>query len=75
MPNWFLLADALAGHPARDWADFAGPGWAATTRAYAERLAAHTALAVTWVVSPPLAIAVKHLEGGQPRVAGRGGQA
>ena len=59
MPNWFLLTDAITGRPERDWSVFAGPDWARGTRAYAERLAAHPALTVTWVVSPPLAIAVK----------------
>jgi predicted O-methyltransferase YrrM len=59
MPNWFLLVDALRGHARRDWSEFAGPSWAELVQRYAARLAAHPLLRVTWVVSPPLAIAVK----------------
>jgi predicted O-methyltransferase YrrM len=60
MPNWFLLEDAISGEPRRDWSEFAGPGWRESTIAYAERLARDPRLYVTWSLSPPLAIAVKH---------------
>jgi predicted O-methyltransferase YrrM len=59
MPNWFLLEDAITGEARRDWGDLAGPGWAASTMAYAERLAADPRLSVAWSVSPPLAVGVK----------------
>ena len=59
MPNWFLLEDVLSGLPRRDWSEFAGPNWAAHTVAYAERLAAHPGLDVTWCLDPPLALAVR----------------
>ena len=63
MPNWFLLEDALSARPRRDWSEFAGPDWAATTIAYAQRLAAFPEMAVTWSFDPPLGIAVKGTEG------------
>src|SRR5262245_39356926 len=59
MPNWFLLEDALSGAPRRDWAEFAGPTWVEETLTYANRLAKDSRLSVTWVISPPLGIAVK----------------
>ena len=59
MPNWFLLEDALSGKPRRDWSEFAGPRWRESTIAYAERLARESRLYVTWILSPPLAIAIK----------------
>ncbi len=59
MPNWFLLEDAITGAPRRDWAEFAGPTWAADTLAYARRLARDPRLDVTWTVDPALGIAVK----------------
>ncbi|GEM_PF-3562645 len=62
MPNWFLLEDAITGEARRDWAEFAGPNWAASTLTYAERLAADSRLSVAWSVSPPLAVAVKLAE-------------
>ena len=59
MPNWFLLIDALSGQPRNDWERFAGPMWADDALAYAERLSARSDLAVSWVIRPPLGIAVK----------------
>jgi predicted O-methyltransferase YrrM len=59
MPNWFLLIDALTGHPRNDWERFAGPEWADDTVAYAELLSTRDDLAVTWVIRPPLGVAVK----------------
>ena len=59
MTNWFLLEDAITGEARRDWTEFAGPGWAASTVAYAERLATDPRLSVAWSVSPPLAVAVR----------------
>ena len=41
------------------WAEFAGPGWRASTLAYAERLAREPRLYVTWCTSPPLGVAVR----------------
>lgn len=59
MPNWFLLVDALTGDPREAWQRFAGPTWAHDAVAYAEMLAARSDLVVTWIVRPPLGVAVK----------------
>ena len=59
MPNWFLLIDALGGQQRNDWERFAGPTWAADALAYAELLSARNDLAVSWVIQPPLGIAVR----------------
>jgi predicted O-methyltransferase YrrM len=59
MPNWFLLIDALTGQPRNDWEQFAGPTWADDSVAYAELLAARRDLTVSWVIRPPLGVAVK----------------
>jgi predicted O-methyltransferase YrrM len=59
MPNWFLLVDALTGQPRNDWERFAGPSWADDAVAYAELLAARRDLAVSWIIRPPLGVAVK----------------
>jgi predicted O-methyltransferase YrrM len=59
MPNWFLLEDAIIELPRQDWTRHAGAKWAAETLKYAERLAHHPKIDVTWVVSPPLGVAIK----------------
>ena len=59
MPNWFLLIDALTGEPRNDWERWAGPTWADDALAYADLLSARQDLAVSWVIQPPLGIAVK----------------
>jgi predicted O-methyltransferase YrrM len=59
MPNWFLLIDALTGQPRNDWARLAGPTWADDALAYAQLLSARHDLAVSWIIRPPLGIAVK----------------
>jgi predicted O-methyltransferase YrrM len=59
MPNWFLLVDAISGHPRENWERFAGPAWAADTLAYAAQLAARRDLSVNWITEPPLGVAVK----------------
>jgi predicted O-methyltransferase YrrM/nitroimidazol reductase NimA-like FMN-containing flavoprotein (pyridoxamine 5'-phosphate oxidase superfamily) len=59
MPNWFLLIDALTGQPRNDWERFAGPSWADDAVAYAELLSARDDLAVSWIIRPPLGVAVK----------------
>ena len=66
MPNWFLLIDALTGQPRNDWERFAGPTWADDAVAYAELLAARRDLAVSWVIRPPLGVAVKSRPGRAP---------
>jgi hypothetical protein len=59
MPNRFLLVDALSGVPRADWERFAGPTWPDDAVTYAERLSARADLAVSWVLRPPLGVAVK----------------
>lgn len=59
MPNWFLLVDALTGTPRNEWERFAGPTWAADAVEYAEELAVRPDLAVSWIIRPPLGVAVK----------------
>jgi predicted O-methyltransferase YrrM len=59
MPNWFLLEDAISGTPRRDWAEFAGPTWGEETLVYANGLAKDSRFSITWIISPPLGIAVK----------------
>ncbi len=59
MSNWFLLEDAIIGRPQMDWAQFAGPDWAAHVKAYAERLTSHPGLHVSFVIHPWLALAYK----------------
>jgi predicted O-methyltransferase YrrM len=59
MPNWFLMEDAVNDQPRQDWSAFAGDQWAKETLAYAERLARDPRLHVTWIVSPPLGVAIK----------------
>ena len=59
MPNWFLLVDALTGEPRNDWERFAGPSWAEDAVAYADLLSARDDLAVSWIIGPPLGVAVK----------------
>ena len=60
MPSWFLLTDAMAGMRHRKWARFAGTSWEQATVAYAQNLANDPRLHVTWTVTPPLGIAIKH---------------
>ena len=59
MPNWFLLVDALTGQPRNDWEHFAGPSWAEDAVTYAELLSARDDLAASWIIRPPLGVAVK----------------
>ncbi len=59
MPNWFLLVDAISGEPRNTWEPFAGPTWAADSRAYAEQLAHRNDLSVNWITDPPLGVGVK----------------
>ena len=59
MPNWFLLEDAISGTPRRAWSEFAGTAWVEETLTYARRLAMDPRFSVTWVISPPLGVAVK----------------
>lgn len=61
MPNWFLLADAIAGKRHKRWARFAGPNWEEATLAYAQSLVDDPRLDVTWTVSPPLGVAIKRI--------------
>ena len=42
-----------------DWEQWAGPTWAGEALAYAELLSARQDLAVSWVIRPPLGVAVK----------------
>jgi predicted O-methyltransferase YrrM len=58
MPNWFLLVDAITGEARNDWEQFAGPTWAADTIAYAELLAQRNDICVSWIIRPPLGVAV-----------------
>jgi predicted O-methyltransferase YrrM len=59
MPNWFVLEDALSGHPRRDWSDFAGPDWRRTILEFARVVAQDARLQPVWVTRPPLLIAVR----------------
>jgi predicted O-methyltransferase YrrM/nitroimidazol reductase NimA-like FMN-containing flavoprotein (pyridoxamine 5'-phosphate oxidase superfamily) len=59
MPNWFLLVDALTGQPRNDWEHVAGPSWAEDAVAYAGVLSGRRDLAVSWIIRPPLGVAVK----------------
>jgi hypothetical protein len=59
MPNWFLLVDALTGTPRNEWERFAGPTWAADAVEYAEELAVRPDLDVSWIIRPPLGVAVE----------------
>ena len=59
MPNWFLLLDALAAEPRRDWAEFAGRRWREATREFAAVIAGDARLRPVWVARPPLLIAVR----------------
>ncbi len=59
MANWFLLEDAIVGEARRDWSELAGPAWAHNVRAYSHELADRTDLTMTWVVTPPLGIAIR----------------
>ena len=59
MPNWFLLEDALSGHPRSDWAEFAGPDWRSAILEFAGAIERDARLQPVWVTRPPLLIAVK----------------
>lgn len=55
----FLGPDWTEEIAAEGWSAPGGSDWAGAVTAYARRLARHPELSVTWVISPPLGIAVK----------------
>jgi predicted O-methyltransferase YrrM len=72
MPNWFLLIDALTGQPRDDWERFAGPTWAEDALDYAELLSTRGDVAASWIIRPPLGVAVKLPTGRRGELAGPG---
>ena len=60
LSNWFLLAQAITGNTSMDWAQFAGPQWADSVKAYAQALTSDPRLYVSYIMQPAwLALAYK----------------
>jgi len=59
MSNWFLLEHAVTGQSPVDWAQFAGPTWAADVKAYARHFAADERYDVSFVQNPAVALAYR----------------
>lgn len=59
MSNWFLLEHAVGRQSPVDWAQFAGPTWAADIKSYARRLAADERYDVSFVQRPAVALAYR----------------
>ena len=58
--NFFLLEQAVTGRTTMDWAQFTGPDWAESVKAYAKNLVSRRDLHVSFIMSPSwVALAVR----------------